>query len=66
MSTRSRQIFRIILGAIIISGALYLSIRFLFKGSPMMKIFTLLLNVAITYLTVDTLLKQNKKDKYGK
>lgn len=65
MSTRARQIFRVILGVIIIAGSLYISFRYLFKGSPVMKVFILLLNVAVTYLVIDTLLKQNKKDKYG-
>ncbi len=66
MNIRNRQIFRIILGSIIIGGSLYVSFRYLFKSPPFFKILVLIALVAIIYLTIDYIVKKGKKDRYGK
>ena len=66
MNIRSRQIFRIILAAIIIGGSTYLSVKYLFKSSPFMKVLVLIALISIIYLTVDYVIKKGKKDRYGK
>jgi len=65
MNIRTRQIFRIIIAATIIGGSVYLSVRYLFKSSPFMKILVLIALVAIIYLTVDYVIKKGKRDRYG-
>lgn len=66
MNIRNRQIFRIILGSIIIGGSLYVSFRYLFKSPPFFKILVLIALVAIIYLTIDYIVRKGKKDRYGK
>lgn len=65
MNIRTRQIFRIILAAIIIGGSIYLSVRYLFKSPPFIKVLVLIALIAIIYLTVDYIIKKGKKDRYG-
>ncbi|MEX1193204.1 MAG: hypothetical protein WEA99_14635 [Brumimicrobium sp.] len=65
MNLRARQIFRIIIGAAIIGGSIYVSIRYLFKSPPFMKVLVLIALIAIIYLTVDYIVKKGKKDRYG-
>lgn len=65
MDLKQKQIFRIIFAVIIIGGSLYVSLRYLMKGSPFFKVGILLANVAIIYLVIDFIIKKNKKDKYG-
>lgn len=66
MNTKTRQRFRIALAALIIAGSAYVSIRWLFKTPPMIKVLVLLANMAIIYLSIDFVKKQNRKDNYGK
>jgi hypothetical protein len=66
MNIRSRQIFRIILAAIIIGGSTYLSVKYLFKSSPFIKVLVLIALISIIYLTIDYVIKKGKKDRYGK
>ena len=65
MNTRQRQIFRILLGAIIVGGSIYVSIRYLFKSPPFIKVLVLIALISIIYLTVDYIVKKGKKDRYG-
>lgn len=65
MNTRNRQIFRIIIGAIIVGGSIYVSIRYLFKTPPFIKVLVLIALISIIYLTVDYIVKKGKKDRYG-
>lgn len=65
MNTRQRQIFRIIIGAIIVGGSIYVSIRYLFKTPPFIKVLVLIALISIIYLTVDYIVKKGKKDRYG-
>lgn len=65
MDIKTKKLFRIIIGSIIIGGSLYVSVRYLMKGPPMIKVLVLLLLAIIIYLTVDFIIKKGKKDKYG-
>ncbi|MGM0479484.1 MAG: hypothetical protein ACQERC_09690 [Bacteroidota bacterium] len=65
MNMRTRQIFRILLGAVIIGGSVYLSVRYLFKSPPFIKVLVLIALIAIIYLTVDYIIKKGKRDRYG-
>ncbi len=65
MDIKTRKLFRIILASIIIGGATYLSVKYLMKGSPFMKVGVLFLLILIIYLTVDFVIKRGKKDRYG-
>gem|GEM_PF-942422 len=65
MNIKTRQIFRIILGAVIIGGSAYLSVRYLFKSPPFIKVLVLIALIAIIYLTVDYIIKKGKRDRYG-
>ena len=64
MDIRSKKIFRIIFASIVIGGSIYVSVKYLMKGSPFIKILVLFLLSIIVYLTVDFVIKKNKKDKY--
>lgn len=65
MNTRQKQIFRIIIGAIIVGGSIYVSVRYLFKTPPFIKVLVLIALISIIYLTVDYIVKKGKKDRYG-
>ena len=65
MNTRQRQIFRIIIGAIIVGGSIYVSVRYLLKTPPFIKVLVLIALISIIYLTVDYIVKKGKKDRYG-
>lgn len=66
MDIKSKKIFRIIIASIIIGGSGYISVRYLMKGPPFIKVLVLLLLAIIIYLTVDKVIKLGKKDRYGK
>jgi cell division protein FtsW (lipid II flippase) len=65
MNIRQKQIFRIIIGAIIIGGSIYISVRYLFKSPPFITVLVLIALISIIYLTVDYIVKKGKKDRYG-
>lgn len=65
MDIKAKKIFRIIIASIIIGGSAYVSVRYLMKGPPFIKVLVLLLLAIIIYLTVDKVLKLGKKDRYG-
>jgi len=65
MNTKQRQIFRIIIGAIIVGGSIYVSVRYLLKTPPFIKVLVLIALISIIYLTVDYIVKKGKKDRYG-
>ena len=65
MNIRNKQIFRIIFGSVIIGGAIYVSIRFLFNSPPFMKVMVLIALIAVIYLTIDYIVRKGKKDRYG-
>jgi hypothetical protein len=65
MDIKSKKLFRVIIASIIIGGSAYVSVRYLMKGPPFIKVLVLLLLALIIYLTVDKVLKLNKKDRYG-
>jgi hypothetical protein len=65
MDIKSKKLFRIIIASIIIGGSVYISVKYLMKGPPFIKVLVLLLLALIIYLTIDKILKLNKKDRYG-
>lgn len=65
MGIKSKKLFRVLIASIIIGGSAYVSVRYLMKGPPFIKVLVLLSLAFITYLTVDKVLKLNKKDRYG-
>jgi hypothetical protein len=65
MDIKAKKLFRVLIASIIIGGSTYVSVRYLMKGSPMIKVLVLLSLAFIIYLTVDKVFKLNKKDRYG-
>lgn len=63
MSQKNRQLFSIIIGSIIMGGTIYVSFKYLMKGPPPIKVGVLLLNVIVSYFTLDFIKKQTKKNK---
>lgn len=62
MDKKTQFIYRLIFGATIIVGVIFLSIRYLMKGSPFIKVLALGLIVATTYLVIDYLKRKVKED----
>lgn len=50
-------------GAVIIGGVIFLSFRYLMKGSPFIKVAALGLIIATSYLVIDYLKKKFKEKK---
>lgn len=65
MNSRSKNLYRIILGAAVIGGSIYVSVKYLFKSSPIIKVLVLIALILIIYLTIDYLIKKIKNDNYG-
>ncbi len=55
MSEKTRFIYKILFGSIIIVGAIFLSFRFLMKGPPLMKVAALALIIGVVYLVINYL-----------
>ena len=64
MDIKSKKLFRIVFASILIGGSIYVSVKYLMKGPPFIKVLVLFLLALIVYLTVDFVIKKNKKDKY--
>ena len=60
MDKKTKFIFKLIFGVIIITGVIFLSLKFLLKGSPTIKVMAIGLIVDTSYLVIDFLKKQNK------
>ena len=61
MNKRSAFKFRIALGIIIIGATIFLSFRYLLKGSPFIKVMAIGLVAGVIYLVVDNLIKKSKE-----
>jgi len=61
MDKKIRFKYLVALGATIIGGVIFLSGRYLLTKSPFMKVLAIGLIVAVSYLVVDYLRKQNKE-----
>lgn len=63
MDKRTQSIYRLVFGIIIITGVIFMSFKFLFQGSPFIKVLAIGLIVAVSYLVIDYISKKNKEDK---
>lgn len=54
--------YRLLFGVVIIGGVVFLSFKYLLKGSPFIKVLAIGLVVAVSYLVIDYLIKKNKED----
>lgn len=61
MDKKTQFMYRIIFGVIIIGGVIFLSFRYLLKGSPFVKVMAVGLIAAVTYLVIDNLKRKNKE-----
>jgi hypothetical protein len=52
-----------ILGVIIIGATVFLSFRYLLKGSPFIKVMAIGLVAGVAYLVIDHLIKKSKENK---
>ncbi|NVK63339.1 MAG: hypothetical protein HWE22_02080 [Flavobacteriales bacterium] len=60
MERRSKFIFQVIIGVIIIGAVIFLAFRFLMRGSPFFKVMALGAIVLTIYLVVDFLKRKAK------
>ena len=61
MDKKTQFMYRLVFGVIIIGGVIFLSFRYLMKGSPFIKVMAVGLIAGVTYLVVDYLIKKNKE-----
>lgn len=61
MDKKSQFIYKLIFGVIIIGATVFLSFRYLLKGSPFVKVMAIGLVAGVSYLVIDYLKKQNKE-----
>jgi hypothetical protein len=54
--------YRLIFGVIVIGAAIFLSLRYLMKGPPFIKVLALALIVGTSYLVVDYLKRKSKEE----
>ncbi|MBN4072643.1 hypothetical protein JYT74_01255 [Crocinitomix catalasitica] len=62
MNERTKVIYRIIFGAVIIAAVIFLSFRYLMKGSPFIKVLALGLIIAVVYLVVRNIRKKSENN----
>lgn len=60
MERRSKFIFQVILGIVIIGATVFFGFRYLMKGSPFFKVLALGLIVVVSYLVVDFIKRKSK------
>ena len=63
MDKKTEFIYRVLFGAVIIGGVIFLSFKYLMKGSPLIKVLALGLIIATSYLVIDYLKKKYKEKK---
>ena len=56
MDKKTQFMYRLIFGIVIIGGVVFLSFRYLLKGSPFIKVLAIGLVVAVSYLVIDYLI----------
>ena len=61
MDRKSQYLFKIVFGTVIIGGVIFLSFKYLWKGSPLIKVMALGLIVGTSYLVINYLIKKNKE-----
>lgn len=62
MDKKTQFIYRILFGAVIIGGAIFISFRYLLKGPPFIKVLALALIVGVSYLVIDYLKRKTKEN----
>lgn len=60
MDKKTQFIYRLLFGAAIIAGAVFLSFRYLMKGPPFIKVLALALIIGVSYLVIDYLKRKSK------
>lgn len=60
MNNRTKFIYKIIFGSVIIGATIFLSFKYLLKGSPFIKILALGLIIAVVYLVINFIRKSSK------
>lgn len=60
MERKSKFTFQLILGILTIGAVIFLSFRYLMKGSPLLKVLALGLIIVVSYLVVDYLKRKAK------
>ncbi len=60
MDKKTQFMYKLIFGVIVIGGVVFLSFRYLMKGSPFIKVMAIGLIAGTSYLVVDYLKKQSK------
>ncbi len=60
MSNRTLLVYKIIFGSVIIGGTIFLSFKYLLKGSPFIKVMALGLIIAVIYLVFNFIKKTSK------
>jgi hypothetical protein len=61
MSNRTKYIYKIIFGSIIIGATIFLVFKYLMKGSPFVKVLALGLIVGVVYLVISIIRKSVNK-----
>mgnify|MGYP000880564756 FL=1 len=64
MDKRNEFIFRLIFGSVMIGGVIFLSFRYLMKGSPFIKVLALGLVAGTSYLVIDYIIRKTKEKNY--
>lgn len=62
MDEKSQVVYRIVFGAIIIAGVIFLSFKYMLKGSPFIKILAVGLIAAVIYLVINFIKSKSKKN----
>ena len=60
MDKKSQFMYKLVFGVVIIGATVFLSFRYLLKGSPFIKAMAIGLVAGVSYLVIDYLKKQNK------
>ncbi len=63
MDKRTKNIFRIVFGSIIITGTIFLTFKYLLKGPPFIKVLAIGLVAAVSYKVIEYISKKNKEEK---
>jgi hypothetical protein len=57
MSNKAKLFYRIVFGSVIIGATIFLSFKYLLKGSPFVKVMALGLIIAVVYLVINYIKK---------
>ena len=61
MDNKSQYLFKIVFGAVIIGGVIFVAFKYLWGGSPTQIVMALGLIVCTSYLVINYLIKKNKE-----